>query len=353
MTLFATPPTSFGQIPHPYLEKMLIEARERVQVSRAELDEARSRRSRIKKALIREFGGEVYYNGSIAHGDALTPLTDVDLGIIVPNSDGAYGPNSRGPADLQRRAADAIRAELKDDFPNLRVTWEGRRRAVFVQFGDPVTTGQKDFTADVITAIDNQSGAGLYIPDNDNWSRSAPQMHTELIADRNRVTNAAFARTMRLLKHWARKNGQPLCSWNIKALGLGCILTEMTMFDGLRLWFDYAIADLREGPTKDPAGVATEPIAFPGDWKIADVLVEIRGAARGLQRAARFEEEGYPALALDELAKVFNDSAMMPGPDKAELDAEIKRRGNGGTGALPATIPSSTPPAPRRSWGTA
>ena len=103
-------------------------------------------------ALEREFGGRCYVNGSVAHGDALTPLTDIDLGVIVPNEDGIYGPGRRGPAELQERAAAAIRRELEDDFPNLRISWVGRRRAVFVQFGDPVTPGQKDFTADVITA---------------------------------------------------------------------------------------------------------------------------------------------------------------------------------------------------------
>jgi hypothetical protein len=171
MTLLTTPPTSFDDPDHPYLENELVLARERIQVTPEELDEAKARRQRIADALVREFGGRPYVNGSVAHGDALNPLTDVDQGIVIPDEDRLYGPGGRGPAELQQRAAAAIRAELGDDFPNLRIAWKARRRSVFVQFGDPVTKSQKDFTADVITAIEIPTGIGLYIPDYDGWDR--------------------------------------------------------------------------------------------------------------------------------------------------------------------------------------
>lgn len=339
---------------HPILERALIEARERIQVHRDELDEARSRRQRILNALVEEFHGRPYVNGSVAHGDALTPLTDVDLGIVIPDPLGEYGPGRRGPAEFQECAAAAIRRELAEDFPNLRITWKGRRRAVLVQFGDPVTPGQRDFTADVITALDNPNGAGLFIPDWDGWSRSAPETHTAMIVERNRVTHSAFARLMRLAKHWARTHDKPLCSWNIKALGLGVITTQVGMFDGLRAWFDHAIAELKVGPTEDPAHVAPEPIAIPEKWTIRQVVSELQKAATGLQRAARFEEEGYPALALDELARVFKDPVMLPGPDPTTLQAEVLKRARAGAapGVLPATAPLTEPPPQRRAWGT-
>jgi len=353
MTLLAQPPTS-APIPEcPYLERALIEARERIQVKRIELDEARSRRQRIINALRREFGGRCYVNGSVAHGDALTPLTDIDLGVVVPNDDGVYGPGRRGPADLQQRAADAIRRELGGDFPNLRITWIGQRRAVFVQFGDPVTPGQKDFTADVITAIDYVGGNGLHIPDNDGWSRSDPEAHTRMISERNDATHASFARVMRLIKHWARRNGKPLCSWNIKALGLEALTRETGMLDGMRMWFDHAIDSLSEGPTDDPAHVAG-PIGLPDGWSIGEVVRELQEAARKLRRAIRFEQEGYPALALDELAKLFRDPQMMPGPTSADLQSDIKRReaNLAPTAAiLPTTVSSNALPLKPRSWG--
>src|SRR5688572_13695389 len=92
------------------LENILNAARIRIQVSDEELAEARKRRAAIASVLRAEFpGSRTYVNGSIAHGDALTPLTDVDLGVVVPDPDNQYGPGLKGPKDLKARAADAIR----------------------------------------------------------------------------------------------------------------------------------------------------------------------------------------------------------------------------------------------------
>lgn len=51
----------------------------------------------IAAALRAEFpGSKVYVNGSVAHGDALTPLTDVDVGVIVAEAQQTHGPGSAG-----------------------------------------------------------------------------------------------------------------------------------------------------------------------------------------------------------------------------------------------------------------
>lgn len=147
------------------LETALEDARHRIEVSDAELSEARRRRDQIGIALKREFpGSKTYNNGSVAHGDALNPLNDVDLGVVIPNPGGLYGPGRRGPAELQDRAAEAIRRDLGQLYDDLRVEIRGHKRSILVRFREPVTPGQPDFTADVIVAIDNPNGQGLFIP---------------------------------------------------------------------------------------------------------------------------------------------------------------------------------------------
>ena len=246
----------------PTLEALLQAARHRIEVDDAELKEARDRRDLIGAALRREFpGSRTYVNGSIAHGDALTPLTDVDLGVVVFGAERTHGPGKRGPQDLEEQAAEAIRRELKGEFPKLVVTVKGRKRAVLVRFGDPVTPGQPDFTSDVIVALDVPGERGLWIPCGDSWDRSDPEGHTKMVRAANRSSDAAYAQVVRLLKHWNRMNQKPLCSWNIKALALGCLIRRVSMLEGLRVWFDYAYKELsRRGETPDPAGVAPEPI---------------------------------------------------------------------------------------------
>lgn len=77
----------------PSLEQILTDARKRIQVLDKELDEAKRRRDLIIEALRAEFPGSRFYvNGSVAHGDALTPLTDVDLGVVVAEAVETHGP---------------------------------------------------------------------------------------------------------------------------------------------------------------------------------------------------------------------------------------------------------------------
>ena len=70
-------------------------------------------------------------------------------------------------------------------------------------------------------------------------------MHTTMVRNAVHSSEVAFARVVRLLKHWARRHEKPLCSWHIKALALGCLTTPTSQLAGLLAWFDHAIADLR------------------------------------------------------------------------------------------------------------
>jgi len=332
------------------LESILEAARKRIQVAPEELTEARDRRDKILGVLMNEFpGSETYVNGSVAHGDALNPLTDVDVGVVVFGAEGTFGPGKKGPSELMNRASDAIRDALRDEYENLVVTVEGQRRAVWVQFGDPVNTNAKDFTADVLVTLDNLTGDGLYIPEaiQGTWDRAHPQKHTAMVLAANKASDGTYTHAVRLLKHWCRTNGKPMCSWNIKALALGCLTESMPTMDALQTWFTYALDELAKGPTKDPAQVVEKPIELNETTSV--VLNRLRKASRHLVAARRFEDEGYPLLAWQELAEMFNDDEMLPNAPKGPLLAEETRRraaGVGGTAAL--SIVEKTKPT--QSW---
>ncbi|WP_405759351.1 hypothetical protein [Streptomyces sp. NBC_00073] len=203
------------------------------------------------------------------------------------------------------RARDAIREDLADEFPNLTVEVVGRRRAVLVRFGDPVTAGQPDFTADVMTAIPHPSGKGLFIPNveiADKWDRADPITHTEMVLDAIDKTENTFARTVRLLKHWNCTHSKPLCSWNIKALALECITSPMPLAEALQAFFTHAVQELKSRQTDDPAGVAG---LIPLNLPISEVrkrldtareyidLAIARGREPTAERPAR-PEQGLP-----------------------------------------------------------
>lgn len=307
------------------LETLLKEARSRIEVSAEELDEAKSRRSAIKAALRKEFpGSRTYNNGSVAHGDALTPLNDVDLGVIVPNPDGKYGPGKLGPSKLKKRAYEAIRRELKPTYGNLRVEVKGQKRSVLIRFRDPIREGWEDFTADVIVAMENPQGEGLLIPCHNTWDCSDPIAHTGLVVEANKATSTTYSKAVRLIKHWNRGiYDAPLHSWHIKALAFESIREHATMLEALRAWFQESAEKMREGDTADPAGVGPDIIARTGR---RDARKRLLAASERLEDAISLEKQGYGVLAHEALAKLFNDEDMLPTPAKSQVKEQEAER---------------------------
>jgi predicted nucleotidyltransferase len=338
------------------IEVLIDDARGAIEVPDKELEEARARREKIASALRAAFpGSRIYVNGSIAHGDAISPLNDIDVGVVVVDDDKVYGPGRRGPRELMERARDAIREHLGEEFPKLTITIEGQRRAVLVRFGDPVTRGQQDFTADVIVAIDNPDGAGLFIPNLpvNGWDRSDPETHLELVKAAINDSEVVFARTVRLLKYWSRRHSRPMCSWNIKVLALDCITEPMPLAEAMQTFFAYAAKELKrnQGLTPDPAHVAG-PIKL--NLATREVITRLGTAEGHITRALEHEAAGRSASAQHELALLLLD--IVPDADPSEVAVEEADRLTGtaktgtsvGVGAGSAlSIPGSRAWAPR------
>ncbi|AYV26250.1 hypothetical protein EES41_05905 [Streptomyces sp. ADI95-16] len=308
------------------LKQLLEEARHQIQVNDDELAEAKRRRQLLANALGRAFpGSTIYFNGSVAHGDANTPLTDVDLGAkLSPDDAEGFGPDGDDALPLMERARDAIREDLADEFPKLTVEVAGRRRAVLVRFGDPVTASQPDFTADVMTAIPHPSGNGLFIPNMevaDKWDRADPITHTEMVLDAIDKTENTFARTVRLLKHWNCTHSKPLCSWNIKALALQCITTPMPLAEAIQAFFAHAAQEFESGQTDDPAGVAG---LIPLNLPIGEVRKRLDTARAYIDLAIEHEAEGRPLSAQHVLNKVLPE--IVPDADASAEEAARLRR---------------------------
>lgn len=328
------------------IEDLLDAARKEIAVSDEELDEARDRRDDAADALRREFqGGRVIPNGSLAHGDANTPLTDWDLVVVIPDPDDEYGPGKKNADTLKQRAYQRLRDELSDDFPKLTVIIQGQKRAVLVRYSDPITPGTTDFTGDVICAIDHPS-KGLYIPKHNSWDRSHPEEHNRIVRAANAASDNNFSRAVRLLKHWNKRHGDPMCSWHIKVLAAEVINKPTPMADALLGFFNHAADSIEDGPTPDPARVGPDlvPEDAPGTVK------RLRVAGDHVRNALDAEAAGRPFLAQHHLADVLPDIVPTPNP-KALADedflAELKRQkpsvsvGVGAAGTL--SVPSNKP----------
>jgi hypothetical protein len=306
------------------LRELLDEARARIAVTDEELEEAKRRRELVRDALAAEFGGRIYFNGSLAHGDANDPLTDFDVGVVVPDPNGEYGPGGKSATDFKVRVRDAVRAALEEEFPNLRVEIEGRKRSVLIRFSDPVSDRSGDLTGDVIVALDHPE-EGLWIPRFDSWDRSHPEEHTRLILEGIAATDIVLAHANRLLKHWSCRHDNPLCSWHIKALSLDAITAPMALIDALGLFFDSADASLADGDTPDPAEVG--PDIKPRVSR-AHARERLQAAGTAIRAAKEAEAEGRPLRAQCHLASVLPEIVDMPDAQALadeDREQELKR----------------------------
>lgn len=330
------------------IAELLEDARKEIAVTPEEIEEARRRRELVAAALRREFpGSRIYFNGSLAHGDANDPLADFDIGVVVPNPDGEYGPDGKSSDDLKGRAREAIQTALSDEFPNLRVEVEGRKRSVLIRFSEPVTDRAGDFTGDVICAVDHHD-RGLWIPKNDTWDRSHPEEHTRLVRDAIDQTKVVFAHAIRLLKHWNVHHGLPFCPWHLKALALDSITEPLPLIEALEGFFAEGVEELQDGSTPDPAEVG--PNISP-NVTLEEARKKLNQGLNHIRAAREAEDEGRPLRAQAELASLFTD--IVPEPDAQALAdedraAEIKRISANptvgvGTGAA-VTLP------PSRGW---
>ncbi|MEX2459011.1 MAG: nucleotidyltransferase domain-containing protein [Actinomycetota bacterium] len=298
------------------IEDWLRKAREAIEVTDDELKEARRRRELIAEELRVEFpGARVYFNGSLAHGDALDPLSDFDLGVVIPDPAQQFGPGKASADELKTRASGAIRRALIAEYPKLRVEVEGRKRSLLVRFSHPVTPRATDFTGDVICAVDHPV-RGLWIPKDSTWDRSDPETHTRLVLEANKKTSAGFAKTVRLLKYWNGAHDGVFCSWHLKVLALPTV-SSGPQIDSLRSFFAGAIRQVTAGPTPDPAFVG--PSILP-QVDAEEAVKRLREALDLVEAAIKAEAEGRPLGAQAELSNLLPE--IVPAPDSSSLRDE-------------------------------
>jgi hypothetical protein len=218
----------------------------------------------------------------------MTPLNDIDLGVIF------HGPTAQlesrhSPVRMMTVVSRVIEDFAADCYPEISTSFADQKRSIVVHFGGPGQAGCREFTADVIAALDYPNGPGVLVPNllTGSWDRSDPIRHTEMVRNANLSTDFIFSRVVRIAKLWSRRNGGPLSSWNIKALALSCLTKPTSMTEGLYAFFHYAAESLALGPTRDPAGIAA-PIGLelPRDQVLSCVRVACEALDEAIENAA-------------------------------------------------------------------
>jgi hypothetical protein len=336
---------------------ILNDVRKQIAADEKVLKEAQDRRNlTADSAMEIEASLRSFRSGSVAHGTVNKPVTDADGGVVLDRRNAKYtklGPDGEGegPEEVVDELCDLVRPKVREKYPNAKV--ESSRRGIYVEFNEPVN-GEEDPTVDLIVTLTRKDADGLWIPDmdNDRWTPSHPEKHTDLFTEGTRERRALRARVTRLAKAWNKQwdeGDRALSSFNIEALVWGFIDDGSVPLDQvLADWFAYARDEIEKADTKDPAEVS-DPIRL---LKSRDVAVKRLGdAADRLSHA--LANEGDENAVRDDLSKVYWKYVDPPKKDAKSALAEALRGGNQRVGATRTgvAIGAGAPLKTTRSFG--
>jgi hypothetical protein len=299
------------------------------------LEEARNRRDLVAAAAMEIDGALRWFcSGSVAHGTVNAPVTDADAGIVLDRRTyPSLGPDGdgEGPEDIVKELGELVGPVVRESYPH--ATMQHSRRGLYVAFAAPLD-GEQDPTVDLIVTLTRKGAAGLWIPDLDNneWSASHPEKHTQLFTSGSKKQRALRARTARLAKAWNKqwaKDNRALSSFNIETLVWEYIDDDASvpLDEALAGWFAYAHDELKKGRTKDPAGVSEDiKLLLPKQT----VLRRLASAADRLEQA--LDDETDEAKVKDLLAGAYPHYVEPPAQSKSAMAAAL-REGNQGVGA--------------------
>jgi hypothetical protein len=306
------PPAEFDADAFKPLDEWLARRAAEVAATPGELELAESRAQKVIAALAEIYpGAEVYRTGSIAHGDAMSPLNDIDLGVIVTNrSKLGIGPGKTGPGREMEQTATILQEKLRNQFPDLTAD-AGNKRSIVLEFTKPQETGGTDFTCDVIIAIPRPEG-DLLIPNTElkaGWDENDPQWHVARLKEAERTSEGSFSQTVRLVKHWRNvQDNKLLYSWNIKTLALEAGDTPAQPFESLYRFFAHAIGAVAQGPTENPRKDERALTRYPPPGAATErmtVTLQLMDALETLDRARMLALADQPEKALAELERLL------------------------------------------------
>lgn len=299
------------------------------------LEEAKARRDLVAEAAMEIEGALRWFrSGSVAHGTVNRPVTDADAGIVLDRRNSRYeklGPdgNNEGPDNIIDELCDLVGPKVRETYPKAKVTRS--RRGLLVEFNEPLNDDE-DPTVDLIVTLTRKNADGLWIPDRDNnkWTPSHPEKHTDLFTGGAKGLRALRARVARLAKAWNKQFGEAdraLSSFNIVALAWEYVEDSSVPLDkALVGWFRYGHKEIEKGETKDPAGVS-DPIRLLLPKSL--VVKRLGGAADRLEDALANEDDQDKVK--NALSSVYPDYVDAPAGSKPAMAAAL--RSNEGVGA--------------------
>ena len=321
--------------------------REKVRVPAWQNDQAKEVHPKIRESVESALGGlfnRAYLAGSYRRRVQTVRLNDVDIVVVLNDSDGAFAASATRALLTLEQAADSC---------DLVEATKFGVRAVKLEIEGV------EFSVDLVAALENPDDEVLLarrIPEEglDDWTAARPQGQVEAAAAKNEATDGVFVPGTRIVKFWNQRLGDG--ERNL----LPSYAAESVLFWALEEPCEYAdLAAAFFGAAKEHLAQASPTVRCPGDPEnFVDERLEDERRLRALiavEEALVHVEEAESATdvgtALDAWAEIFGPAFPAPSTDPGKLASAL----GGGTAVAAERGMSPDPTAGRpviqgRSW---
>ncbi len=282
--------------------------RSNLEPTKSEADDAANRQQKIRSQVETDIGvTNSFLTGSYARSTAVRPLKDVDIMVVLAESERTY--TDEAPS----RILDEIASILEPHYPG-RVT--SQDRSVMVEFGVQIVddTSDKVVSVDVVPAFSD--GAHYTIPDvrTGQWMATNPKVHQEIATACNNELSGHWVPMVKMIKKANSHAGDSAGSKPVKPSFLLEVMAHKLLVGPwtgtlpleLRAFFASA-ADLIDQPWPDPAGlgpnVSDRLHASPSELVAAKAW--LRDTVATCDLALRQDRNGQTGAALDAWQGLF------------------------------------------------
>lgn len=240
-----------------------------LEIRKTEQDDASRRQCRIREQVSADLDvRRDFLTGSYARFTKTRPLKDVDIFVVLNDSEGGY--LDRPPMEILRRVREILVPHYDED----RVTIAGH--SVRVDFGvkyvDDVTEEVVSF--DVVPAFDAKAGYRIPDRDRDEWIGTDPEVHAQKATDANKAFSDEWKPVVKMIKKWNDHHDKPVKPaflLEVMALSLVCPPWGGSYPRELRQFFASAADRLHEewpDPQISARPSATESIATLASFQV-------------------------------------------------------------------------------------
>lgn len=300
-----------------------------VRVPKAENDAAKEVHPQIRKTLAQELPEhlEAFLSGSYSRRVQVVKLKDVDIIVVLEDSDGEFTNSAEAALEAIRKAA--ATSELVK---------RTRKRVRSVR----LTLHDHEFTIDLVAALEPTDGEdGLLLarrtPEEglDDWTLGHPRGQRQAAIDKNEECGGIYIPSVRLAKYWLGTvwgDGQkPFRSYHAESVLHSTLSEKMEYAEAMVLFFDTAYQALAPGTlTPDPGA----PDTYVDERLEDDERREARQAVDRAREAAHvaFEQEDV-GEALDAWVEVFGSAFPAPSTSPEKVAASLVAHTAGVVGA--------------------